>query len=83
MSEWIAYASIEPFGERPAYQRAGIIAATIANVYRKKEAKPFTEKDFMPPEPTIKKKQTVEEMKEIFRNIVAWGKMQGKKRQKK
>jgi hypothetical protein len=50
VAEWMAYASIEPFGEERADLRAGIIASVIANVNRdpKKRREPFTEFDFMP-----------------------------------
>ena len=50
VAEWMAYASIEPFGEERADLRAGIIASVIANVNRdpKKRATPFTPQDFMP-----------------------------------
>jgi len=46
-SEWKAYARIEPFGEERADLRAGIIAATIANVMSAK-GKNYTAGDFMP-----------------------------------
>lgn len=50
VSEWMAYASIEPFGEERADMRAGIIASVIANVNRdpKRRSQPFTPQDFMP-----------------------------------
>jgi hypothetical protein len=44
---WQAYSMIEPFGEERADLRAGIIAATIANVNRKKGRKPYKPSDFM------------------------------------
>jgi hypothetical protein len=48
--EYMALASIEPFGEDAADLRAGIIASVIANANRdrKKRAQPFTPLDFMP-----------------------------------
>jgi len=47
---WIAYFELEPFGEERADLRSGVIAATIANVYRdpKKQKKAFEPADFMP-----------------------------------
>lgn len=50
LTEWMAYAAIEPFGEERADLRAGIIAATIANANRdpKKQPKPFQPEAFMP-----------------------------------
>ncbi len=47
LSEWMAYAQIEPFGEKRADLRAGIVASTMANIHRGKR-KPFNPEDFMP-----------------------------------
>ena len=47
-TEWMAYAALEPFGETRADLRAGIVASTIANVWRSGESEPFTPGDFMP-----------------------------------
>jgi len=46
----MAYADLEPFGEEAAYWRAGMLAATMANLERnpKKRPKPFEPADFMP-----------------------------------
>lgn len=46
--EWQAYCSIEPFGPVADYWRAGMIAAMIANVNRKKNQPPYKPEDFMP-----------------------------------
>lgn len=53
-TEWMAYAELEPFGPDAEAWRAGVIASTIANVYRdrKKRSKAYTPQDFMPEEPT-------------------------------
>ena len=51
LSEWLAYFRIEgPPGEGRADWRAGMVAATIANVNRdpKKRRKPFEPADFLP-----------------------------------
>lgn len=48
LSEWMEYARMEPFGEERADLRAGIIASTTANLYRKKGKKPLQPQDFMP-----------------------------------
>lgn len=48
LSEWMAFARLEPFGEERADLRAGIIAATVANVNRGKKDKPLRAQDFMP-----------------------------------
>ena len=44
-TEWAAYSYLEPWDERRADLRAGIIAAQIHNIFAKKAAKPS---DFMP-----------------------------------
>ena len=48
--EWMAFYSIEPFGEERSDLRAGVIASTIANANRdpKTRSKPFTPSEFMP-----------------------------------
>jgi hypothetical protein len=46
LSEWIAFAGLEPFGDLRADFRAGQIAATLANVHRGKETEPFHASDF-------------------------------------
>jgi len=48
MAEWLAYASLEPFGEDRADLRAGIIASTVANVNRGRSQRSLTPQDFMP-----------------------------------
>lgn len=44
---WQHYAAVEPFGEERADLRAGIISATIANVFAGK-SRSFKPADFMP-----------------------------------
>lgn len=67
--EWMILENIEPFGERGDYLRAGIIAATIANVNRGKDQPAYSPLDFMPvikePEPA----QTAEEISAMMRMI--------------
>lgn len=50
LSEWMAYANLEPFGEERADLRAGIVASVIANANRdpKRQPKAFQPSDFMP-----------------------------------
>lgn len=50
LSEWMAYAEVEPFGEERADLRSGIIASTVANTARdpKKRKQPYTADEFMP-----------------------------------
>lgn len=55
--EWIAFYSIEPFGDRIEDLRAGITTSVIANANRSKDTKPFKPLDFIPwaePEVTVK-----------------------------
>jgi len=47
LSEWMAYDSLEPFGERRADLRAGIISSLIFNVNRGKNVKPKSPMDFL------------------------------------
>jgi hypothetical protein len=46
--ECMAYECLEPFGGRRGDVQAGIVAATIANANRSKNAKPFSPADFIP-----------------------------------
>lgn len=50
LTEWLAYARVEPFGEERADLRAGIVAATTANVHRdpKKRRRAYKAEDFIP-----------------------------------
>jgi hypothetical protein len=50
IAEWMAFASLEPFGEERADLRAGIIASVLANIHRdrKRRPEPFSPTDFMP-----------------------------------
>lgn len=50
LSEWMAYAAIEPFGEERADLRNAMLMSLIANVNRdeKKRSDPFTPAEFMP-----------------------------------
>lgn len=48
LAEWIAFQRLEPFGETRADFRSGIIASTIANVFRGKKQPAAAPTDFMP-----------------------------------
>jgi len=48
LTEWQAYYGVEPFGEDRADLRAGIVASTVANVFRKSGTSPYKAQDFMP-----------------------------------
>lgn len=54
----MAYARLEPFGEERADLRAGIVAATIANVFRGEGSPEYKPHQFMP----SFEEQTPEEM---------------------
>lgn len=60
----MAFSQLEPFGSENDLVGFALVAATIANVYRKKGRKPYDIADFMP---TIgpEKAQTVDEMLQI------------------
>lgn len=47
-TEWQAYWRLEPWGEGRADLRAGIVASTMANIWRTGDSEPFTPADFMP-----------------------------------
>ena len=48
LTEWQAYYGLEPFGEDRNDLRAGIVASTVANVFRKSGTQPYKAQDFMP-----------------------------------
>jgi len=60
LSEWIAFAGLEPFGYEMDLLGHAITSSTIANVNRQKGKKAYKPEDFMPK--FTKKKQTTEEM---------------------
>lgn len=49
-AEWMAFSMYEPFGPEREDQRAGMVAALIANVNRdsSKKSDPYTVEDFFP-----------------------------------
>ena len=76
LSEWMAYAKIEPFGEMRADLRAGIIASTVANTARdpKKRRRPFQPREFMPRFERQQRTQTWQEQLHIVEMMnVAFG----------
>lgn len=50
ISEWMAYYTLDPFGEERADLRAAMICALLANINRDPEKKrePYTAEEFMP-----------------------------------
>lgn len=77
VAEWMAYASIEPFGERNRDLSIGILTSYLVNINRdtKKRKTPFPASDFMPPSfETRRKKGKRKKKKEnlgldIFRGL--------------
>ena len=65
-AEWIAYGTVEPFGEERADLRAGIIASTVANANSRKK---FQASDFMPK--FRPRAQTRDEMVNITKKLKA------------
>lgn len=62
-AEWIAFSRLEPYGPERADLRAGIVAATVANVHRDPKSKPFAPSAFMPEFDRQVRRQSIEEMK--------------------
>jgi len=81
----MAYYAIEPFGQYPEYLRTGIVAATIANVYKGKKGRSFKAEDFIPKEPEIResKRQSMADMKKVLQQIAKGAKRKPVKRKKK
>lgn len=65
--EWRIYEQIEPFGDRRRDLQTGILAATLYNMWRGKNDKAKSAKDFMIDwEKTSQREQTPEDHKRIF-----------------
>lgn len=59
----MAFYTLEPWGFWPAWQRVGMIAATIANAWRTKGSRVYKPTDFMPKEAGVPEEpQTLQEM---------------------
>lgn len=69
LSEWMAYARIEPFDQRRGDARAAIVACTIANAHRGKGRR-FKPKDFML-EFEDRKPQSMEEQIAILKAVTS------------
>lgn len=48
LSEWMAFAAVEPFGEERNDYRLAYALAVIVNMFRGKDSKPVTPQDLMP-----------------------------------
>lgn len=64
LAEWFAYNQGDPIGAIRGDLQAGIVASTVANCHRAKNAKPFEPGDFMPL--VEKAPQSVEDMQRIL-----------------
>ena len=81
----MAYYAIEPFGQYPEYLRAGIIAATIANVNMGKKGRRLKAEDFIPKEPEVSepKRQSMAEMQKVLQQMAKGAKRKPVKRKEK
>jgi len=75
-AEWMAYYRLEPFGEERGDLRAGVVAATVANVNRdpKVRGEPYSPRDFMP---LVEEETEAPEPEEVYLKIRAWAAMAG------
>lgn len=82
--EWVAYFSIEPFGERIADLRAGTIASVIANVNRAPNTPPVSPSAFVSwgnePKPTQQPRSAEEVAASVFGVNLAELKKNGKRK---
>ena len=62
LSEWMAFAQLEPFGADADFFGHAQTATVIANVNRGKDDKPFTVEDFMPKRAEPKGEQSTDKM---------------------
>ena len=67
LSEWLAFYSVEPFGELRADFRSAVVACTIANSNRGK-GKAYKPNDFMP-NFEEKKPMTGDEIKSVLMGV--------------
>lgn len=66
----MAYYHLEPFGEAPAYWRAGMQASTQANIHRPQNKSAYKPQDFMPREFSQSDSQNLsEQIKQAFRAL--------------
>lgn len=72
LTEWMAYYSLEPFGQERENMHAGLVASAVYNVNRdpKKQRRPFGLDEFMlkfDSEGAVKKEKTPQEIYGLFR----------------
>jgi len=76
LAEWMVYYAAEPFGTFRDNVHAGLIAATLANIHRKKGTKPLTFNDFMLQDPSHARRRSTREALTWFKSVA---KKHGKK----
>jgi len=69
LTEWMAYYTVEPFGENRADLRAGIISSTIANINRSKDRPAYKPLDFMPYAEKEKRQSLTDGLKAAFKRF--------------
>lgn len=69
LTEWMAYAQLEPFGGDADYIGHAITAVTVANVNRPKNRRPYKVEDFLPK--FGKTEQTVDEQIQFAAMVTA------------
>ena len=68
-SEWIAFQSREPLGERRNDLNSGMVAQIIANANRGKKQRAFKLKDFLPEFWKEIKKQSAKSIKSMLKGL--------------
>ena len=71
LSEWIAFAGLEPFGTSIDFLGHAITASTLANINRKKGTKAYKPSEFVPK--FDKRKQSSDEMLQTAQMFAAAG----------
>lgn len=74
MAEFIAFDRIDPWDEKRADLRAGVVASVIANVNRGKKTKAFTPLDFMPYAKAEADRKSLSKRRKGGENWPAWRK---------
>lgn len=73
LTEWMAFFQLEPWGTEIDDWRAGLIAATIANIMRDRKSRPLNPMDFMPRwDAPAQAEQSWEEQEQI---MAMWGRV--------
>ena len=73
----MAYSKLEPFGEKEAFWRAGMVASVTANAHKSKKTRPFKPEDFIPKIKIEGEKQSADEIREVMMSLVGKGNKDG------